>query len=171
MAGYILGLGDRHGQNILLDSTCGDVVHVDFNCIFNKGELFDWPERVPFRLTHNMVSAMGPLGVEGVFRKSCACTLRVLRADANILMSIITPVAYDPLVSWPKYVGNVERIDEKAMDHIKNIQLRLKGVVKTTKTNKSTIPLSVDGQVNILISEAMDIDNLCQMFIGWGAYL
>ena len=36
MTGYILGLGDRHGENILLDSTSGDVVHVDFNCLFNK---------------------------------------------------------------------------------------------------------------------------------------
>lgn len=37
MVGYILGLGDRHGENILFDSTNGDVVHVDFNCLFNKG--------------------------------------------------------------------------------------------------------------------------------------
>lgn len=40
MAGYILGLGDRHGENISLDSTCGDVVHVDFNCLFNKGNRY-----------------------------------------------------------------------------------------------------------------------------------
>lgn len=36
MVGYILGLGDRHGENILFDSTCGDCVHVDFNCLFNR---------------------------------------------------------------------------------------------------------------------------------------
>lgn len=36
MVGYILGLGDRHGENILYDSTTGDCVHVDFNCLFNK---------------------------------------------------------------------------------------------------------------------------------------
>ncbi|XP_035663621.1 serine/threonine-protein kinase atr-like [Branchiostoma floridae] len=50
MVGYILGLGDRHGENILFDSTNGDCVHVDFNCLFNKGETFDCPELVPFRL-------------------------------------------------------------------------------------------------------------------------
>lgn len=37
MVGYILGLGDRHGENILFDTTNGDTVHVDFNCLFNKG--------------------------------------------------------------------------------------------------------------------------------------
>lgn len=36
MVGYILGLGDRHGENILFDSESGDTVHVDFNCLFNK---------------------------------------------------------------------------------------------------------------------------------------
>jgi phosphatidylinositol kinase/protein kinase (PI-3 family) len=36
IVGYILGLGDRHGENILFDSTNGDCVHVDFNCLFNK---------------------------------------------------------------------------------------------------------------------------------------
>lgn len=55
IVGYILGLGDRHGENILFDSNNGDTVHVDFNCLFNKGEQFEVPEVVPFRLTHNMV--------------------------------------------------------------------------------------------------------------------
>lgn len=29
-------LGDRHGENILFDSTTGDTLHVDFNCLFEK---------------------------------------------------------------------------------------------------------------------------------------
>ncbi|CAH1116639.1 unnamed protein product [Phaedon cochleariae] len=175
MAGYILGLGDRHGENILLDSTCGDVMHVDFNCLFNKGEKFDWPERVPFRLTHNMVAAMGPLGVEGVFRKSCACTLRVLRMNANTLMSIVAPFVYDPLVSWTRNVPaltslhTAERTNEEAVDHIRNIEHRLQGKVKTMYRTIVT-PLSVEGQTNYLINEAVSVDNLCQMYIGWGAY-
>ncbi|KAH6938320.1 hypothetical protein HPB50_008589 [Hyalomma asiaticum] len=36
IVGFILGLGDRHGENILFDASCGDAVHVDFNCLFNK---------------------------------------------------------------------------------------------------------------------------------------
>lgn len=86
---------------------------------FFLGEKLEVPERVPFRLTHNMVSAMGPLGVEGIFRKSCACTLRVLRNNANTLMSIVAPFVYDPLVSWPRQpsslpsVHNAERTNEE----------------------------------------------------------
>lgn len=43
MIGYILGLGDRHGENILFDSTTGDTVHVDFNCLFNRVKTFFYP--------------------------------------------------------------------------------------------------------------------------------
>lgn len=55
IVGYILGLGDRHCENILLDAKNGDIVHVDYDCLFNKAEAFEVPEVVPFRLTRNMV--------------------------------------------------------------------------------------------------------------------
>ncbi|KAI5710378.1 hypothetical protein M8J75_008125 [Diaphorina citri] len=87
IVGYILGLGDRHGENILLDSTTGDLIHVDFNCLFNKGEQFDFPERVPFRLTHNMADAMGRGGGEGGFLYSCTITNRVLRLHKEQLLA------------------------------------------------------------------------------------
>jgi serine/threonine-protein kinase ATR len=44
MIGFVLGLGDRHGENILLDAHSGDVLHVDFNMLFNKGEDLEIPE-------------------------------------------------------------------------------------------------------------------------------
>ena len=68
MVGYLLGLGDRHGENILFDASNGDTVHVDLNCLFDKGKDLKIPEVVPFRLTHNMVQAMGPTGTEGPFK-------------------------------------------------------------------------------------------------------
>uniref|UniRef100_A0A1A9WZ82 Serine/threonine-protein kinase ATR n=1 Tax=Glossina brevipalpis TaxID=37001 RepID=A0A1A9WZ82_9MUSC len=172
MVGYILGLGDRHGENILFDETNGDAVHVDFNCLFNQGESFQYPEIVPFRLTHNMVFAMGPLGVEGLFRKCCEITLRVLKDEAKTLQSVLRPFVYD--------LGNLNRIkaksssdlevtDPKAMLDVKRIEERLQGYVKKTEAN--SIPLSTEGQVNFLINEATDIDNLAAMYIGWGAFM
>ncbi|KAL6262489.1 hypothetical protein P5V15_007574 [Pogonomyrmex californicus] len=176
MVGYILGLGDRHGENILFDSKCGDCVHVDFNCLFNRGELFDWPERVPFRLTHNMVDAMGPLKIEGPFRRACQITMRVLRQESSTLLSVLTPFVYDPLVSWNKNQTSektAEKTNEKAVEHIKNIEQRLKGLVRYPgrKAENIALHLSVEGQTNHLILEATNIDNLCQMYFGWGAYL
>ncbi|XP_026671548.1 serine/threonine-protein kinase ATR-like isoform X2 [Ceratina calcarata] len=175
MVGYILGLGDRHGENILFDSKCGDCVHVDFNCLFNRGELFEWPERVPFRLTHNMVDAMGPLKIEGPFRRACEITMRVLRQQSSTLLSVLTPFVYDPLVTWNKNnIGESgEKTNEKAVEHIKNIEQRLKGLIRYhgKKLENIALNLSVEGQTNHLILEATNVDNLCQMYFGWGAYI
>lgn len=50
-----MGLGDRHLDNILLDTRSGDVVHIDYNVIFDKGRRLRVPEIVPFRLTASLV--------------------------------------------------------------------------------------------------------------------
>ncbi|KAG9067389.1 serine/threonine-protein kinase M1 [Linnemannia hyalina] len=100
MAGYIVGLGDRHGENLMLDELNGDVVHVDFNCLFDAGKTFPKPERVPFRLTHNMVDGMGLSGYDGTYRLACEKTLGVFRDNFESLMSILEGFVHDPLVEW-----------------------------------------------------------------------
>ncbi|KIH68308.1 FATC domain protein [Ancylostoma duodenale] len=100
MIGFVLGLGDRHGENILIDVTEGCVVHVDFNLIFHKGEYLPVREVVPFRLTRNMVNGFGPTGVEGSFRRSCESTLRVMRENKDTLLTVIQTFVHDPLLEW-----------------------------------------------------------------------
>lgn len=174
MAGYILGLGDRHGENILFDQSNGDTVHVDFNCLFNKGECFEVPELVPFRLTHNMVHAMGPLGVEGAYRQCSQITLRVLREQLATLMSVLRPFVYDPLVSWNRVMsksdGRQERTDTQAITNVKRIEERLRGCVKQNGV-VGTMALSCEGVVNHCIAEATDVDKLAAMYMGWGPFI
>uniref|UniRef100_A0A8C9T6S1 Serine/threonine-protein kinase ATR n=1 Tax=Scleropages formosus TaxID=113540 RepID=A0A8C9T6S1_SCLFO len=179
MVGYILGLGDRHGENILFDSLTGECVHVDFNCLFNKGETFDVPEVVPFRLTPNMVYAMGPMGTEGLFRQACEVTLRLMRDQREPLMSVLKTFLHDPLVEWSKPVKGTSKIqanesgeivNEKAKTHVLDIEQRLQGVIKN-RNKVMGLPLSIEGHVHYLIQEATDENLLCQMYLGWGPYL
>ncbi|XP_015132446.2 serine/threonine-protein kinase ATR [Gallus gallus] len=179
MVGYILGLGDRHGENILFDSLTGECVHVDFNCLFNKGETFEVPEIVPFRLTHNMVNGMGPMGTEGLFRRACEVTTRLMRDQREPLMSVLKTFLHDPLVEWSKPVkGNTkaqvnetgEVVNEKAKTHVLDIEQRLQGVIKTRNRIKG-LPLSIEGHVHYLIQEASDDNLLCQMYMGWAPYM
>ena len=102
IVGYLLGLGDRHGENILIEETTGETVHVDLNCMFNKGEDFAVPERVPFRLTHNMVHAMGVTEFEGTFRKACEHVLRLARDNKEALLNFVSPLRFDHLIEWSK---------------------------------------------------------------------
>lgn len=43
MVGYIIGLGDRHLDNVLIDMTTGEVVHIDYNVCFEKGQFQQEP--------------------------------------------------------------------------------------------------------------------------------
>jgi len=116
-----------------MDMNSGDVVHVDFNCLFEKvkpsiccvdesdqcmqGKTLDTPERVPFRLTQNIVDGLGISGVEGgraldtlsrvahnillgAFRIACEVTLQLLRDNKDSLMSVLDAFVHDPLVEW-----------------------------------------------------------------------
>ena len=64
MIGYIIGLGDRHLDNILIDMTTGEILHIDHNVCFEKGKHLRVPEKVPFRMTPNIEAALGVTGVE-----------------------------------------------------------------------------------------------------------
>lgn len=44
--GYIVGLGDRHSMNILLDQESAEVVHIDLGVAFEQGKMLKMPERV-----------------------------------------------------------------------------------------------------------------------------
>lgn len=65
--GYFIGLGDRHGDNILVHQLTGEVTHVDFDCLFGKSAKLKIPDVVPFRLTQNIIDAFGILKEKGVF--------------------------------------------------------------------------------------------------------
>eukprot|EP01052_Picozoa_sp_SAG31_P046158 SAG31_NODE_8713_length_1400_cov_2.438125_2_plen_104_part_01 len=65
VVGYVLGIGDRHLDNILVDLSSGEVVHIDYNVCFEKGLRLRVPEIVPFRMTQTMQAALGLTGVEG----------------------------------------------------------------------------------------------------------
>ncbi|EPB74623.1 FATC domain protein [Ancylostoma ceylanicum] len=100
MIGAILGLGDRHLDNVLVNLDRGDIVHIDYNICFDKGRHLRVPETVPFRLTQNILHALGPTQVEGVFRESCSHVLSTLREGREVLLTVLDAFVYDPLVDW-----------------------------------------------------------------------
>ncbi|XVE48802.1 hypothetical protein DITRI_Ditri01bG0031900 [Diplodiscus trichospermus] len=168
MVGHIVGLGDRHGENILFDSTTGDCVHVDFSCLFDKGLQLEKPELVPFRLTQNMIDGLGITGYEGIFLRVCEITLSVLRTHRETLMSVLETFIHDPLVEWTKShkSSGIEVQNPHAQRAISNIEARLQGVVVGVGAAPS-LPLAVEGQARRLIAEAVSHKNLGKMYIWW----
>lgn len=159
MVGYIIGLGDRHCENILFFKKNGAALHIDFDCLFEKGLTLPTPEIVPFRLTQNMVDAMGITGIEGTFRITCEVTGQILRENEASLMNILETLIYDPLLDW--------KTQDNPQDHLRKVRRKIRGLLD----DKEGLPMNIHGQVDVLLQEATSNENLCQMYGGWAPYV
>lgn len=64
---YIIGIGDRHLDNFLLNMKNGGLVGIDFGHAFGSATQFlPVPELMPFRLTKQLTNFLLPLDIEGI---------------------------------------------------------------------------------------------------------
>ncbi|XP_029344827.1 serine-protein kinase ATM [Acyrthosiphon pisum] len=183
MVGYILGLGDRHIQNILIDNITAELIHIDFGIAFEQGTVLSTPETVPFRLTRDIVDGMGICGIEGTFRKCCEKTMSVLRQNQDVIVTVIEVLLYDPCHQWAltgkkatrlqnqstkknSIINDTTEVNKLAERSLNRVRIKLCGMEQA-----ETAAASINGQVNLLIQKARDPNNLALLFHGWQAYL
>lgn len=86
---YILGVGDRHLDNIMM-KTNGQIFHIDYGyCFFQDPKPVQPP---PFRFTHHMVEAMGGEDSEHYerFKSFCCQAFHWLRKSANLILNLLS---------------------------------------------------------------------------------
>ncbi|OBZ86292.1 Serine/threonine-protein kinase SMG1 [Choanephora cucurbitarum] len=154
MIGYIIGLGDRHLDNMMIDFRSGEVIHIDYNVCFEKGKRLRVPELVPYRLTQNLYGALGITGVDGQFKAAAEETLRVLRKHKEVLITLLDAFVYDPLVDWEN--GAVEAGYRQMMELQANLSL-----VATRISEKQT---EQEEERKVILSQ---LDNLKQNLHQW----
>jgi serine-protein kinase ATM len=186
--GHVLGLGDRHCHNILLDEKSGEVVHIDLGVAFEAGRVLPIPEVVPFRLTRDIVDAMGVNKTEGVFRRCCEFTMEALREERESIMTLLNVLRYDPLYSWSVSPLRAKRMQESEfgergaqMEHKDNEGQPVGSKRKEDEVGEASRALSVvekklsktlstAASVNELIQQATDERNLALLYCGWSAW-
>ena len=188
VVGYILGLGDRHLNNILLDSVTGEPIHIDLGIAFDQGKLLMIPELVPFRLTRDIIDGFGITGVEGLFKRSCERVYAALKEESEKVMCVLDVLKWDPLYSWVmspvtkyKHLIEDETDDETSTDltnsnrvvkHTENENdnqesyRALKGVEEKLNGDGLRVEATVAG----LIQEAINPENLSVIYMGWSPF-
>ncbi|KAN0137000.1 atypical/PIKK/FRAP protein kinase [Lactarius tabidus] len=144
MVGHILGLGDRHPSNLMLERKTGKVVHIDFGDCFEVAMHREkFPEKIPFRLTRMLTHAMEVSGIEGSYRNTCEISMRVLRDNKESLMAVLEAFVYDPLINWrlmPTKVDSRRPAGESARtSDLSRVNAYLQEPVRKLKADENTI--------------------------------
>lgn len=126
---YLLGVGDRHLDNLLL-TTSGKLFHIDFGYILGRDPK---PLPPPMKLSKEMVEAMGGVNSEHYheFRKQCYTAFLHLRRHANLMLNLfslmvdasVPDIALEPDKAVKKVQDKLrlDLGDEEAVHYLQNL--------------------------------------------------
>lgn len=172
---YILGIGDRHLGNCMIDTKSGRSIPIDFGMAFDHACInLAVPELMPIRLTRQILKLIAPLEQYGLFESTMVHTLRALRDNNDLLMCILDVFIKEPSIDW---IGNASKIlkqqilDEEmqfkagveyAQSRIKSVRNKLIGINPCVITRNDLMSgIHKDGKyakyfVNALMGDAKD---------------
>lgn len=173
IAHWVLGIGDRHLLNILMNTKNCNMIGIDFNLVFESGyRNLPIPELIPFRLTPQFVNVMSPFGVTGLIKTCMANALRVFRSDEKLILSCLEVFLREPTIDW-LYSALVAQDDPAEFDtlstdtrvhwepseRIASVRDKLKGV-------NPVVPIEKGLQVGILNSKRQYLDAYLRILKG-----
>uniref|UniRef100_A0A7E4VXJ7 non-specific serine/threonine protein kinase n=1 Tax=Panagrellus redivivus TaxID=6233 RepID=A0A7E4VXJ7_PANRE len=163
---YIVGLGDRHLNNILIDESAGEFIHIDLGMIFEYSKrTLPIPENIPFRLTRDVVDPILTDGINGRLRSVAIHTLKVFRENANVIVGIASTLIHDPVSTFavvaPHSQGQQKPRHLVAESAISRLREKLAG------RDFDMREMPAERQVDRLLCDALNVEYLSQIFIGW----
>uniref|UniRef100_A0A8C5C786 DNA-dependent protein kinase catalytic subunit n=1 Tax=Gadus morhua TaxID=8049 RepID=A0A8C5C786_GADMO len=101
---WILGIGDRHLSNFMVNTETGGMVGIDFGHAFGSATQFlVVPELMPFRLTRQFVSLMEPLKEAGLIQSVMVHSLRAFRSQPELLLNTMDVFVKEPSLDWKNF--------------------------------------------------------------------
>ncbi|ETM49450.1 hypothetical protein, variant 2 [Phytophthora nicotianae] len=98
---YVLGIGDRHLDNFLLDLASGRVIGIDFGVSFGSGaSVLPVPELIPFRYTRQMDFVFQPYDGANLLAQEMQAVFDALRSKRQVVESVMNVFLHEPLLDW-----------------------------------------------------------------------
>ena len=107
---YILGIGDRHLENLMIDNR-GRLFHIDFGYILGKDPK---PMPPPIKLCKEMVDCMGGKGSKRYeeFEQKCVNAYWILRDNARVIVNMFY-LMIDSGIPELNNIENLKKLHEK----------------------------------------------------------
>jgi hypothetical protein len=98
---YLLGIGDRHLENLMWRRTDGALVGIDYGMAFGYAtRKLPFPEMVPFRLTPVLQALFHPLSSTSMFQPLVRDVLDLAKKNQNAILPLVETFLVEPLSWW-----------------------------------------------------------------------
>ena len=158
VATYILGIGDRHNDNIMVCED-GNLFHIDFGHFLGnrKRKLGFNREPVPFILTPDFIHVLGGIGSDGYFDfiDIAINAYQIIRKNSNLLITLFNMMKYTgipelrgdcdiaylqdalrPNLSKDEAAIHFASLIQKSIENSLNVQISWHFHLKSTNTNQ-----------------------------------
>jgi transformation/transcription domain-associated protein len=164
---YVMHMGNRYPSKIHISRRTGDIWGSELIPTMNSAKaLFYNPEQVPFRLTPNIQTLMGPLATEGIFSCAIIAIARCLTEPRLELEQQLSIFVRDEVFNWTTQQQRVVQLRDIVQNNTDFIVNRAVSLASPPEGN-----LPANQSVIDLISKAVSPQNLSQCDALWMPYM
>jgi transformation/transcription domain-associated protein len=168
---YILYMHNRYPLKINIARGSGNIWGSELMSYMSTARpFFHNPEPVPFRLTPNLQTLMGPLATEGIFSCAMMAIARCLTEPEFELEHALTLFVRDEMIFWFTSSHRVQMTENQLRESVQvNSEAIVKRAVSLAQSPQGNLP--ANQTVIDLIAKAVNPMNLAQCDALWMPYL
>ncbi|KAI5310276.1 hypothetical protein KEM55_009131, partial [Ascosphaera atra] len=168
---YVMHMSNRHPSKIFLSRSTGNIWGSDLVPTMHPGKaVFFNPEQVPFRLTPNIQTLMGPLFTEGIFSCAIMAIARCLTEPRHELEQQLSIFVRDEMLSWATAHFRGTLPEQQLREFVQtNTEIVVKRALSLASPPEGNLP--ANQSAIDLISKAVNPHHLSQSEALWMAYL
>jgi len=113
---YLLGVGDRHLDNFMMEQATGRVVGIDFGHAFGSATyILPVPELMGVRLTRQMTAFLRPLDSGVLLKSHMRLALAAIRERKGEVLRVMEVFLSEPLVDWEMHARKLTAEQKEAL--------------------------------------------------------
>ena len=141
---HVLGIGDRHLDNFLIEKSSGRVVGIDFGYAFGSATyMLPVPELMGVRLTRQLTSFLRPLDTNVLLKGHMAVAFAALRKQRGDLMRLMEVFISEPIVDWEKHTRKLSAEQRRQVEADADVMISQADVVAVSQGQAA--PTSLPG--------------------------